>query len=365
MVEILLDLIFSVAVASAVIIASGYMWQWFYVRPTKQDETCYFETSDRWRLAVHHYVPQETSTGHPVILCHGLSANRFTFDLPGGPSLAQYLRDQGRDVWVAELRGSGMSDGPGLFASEVPCTWDFDDHLRADLPAIMDFVLARSGRSKFHFVGHSMGGLLILAYLAAHEDVPVASAMAIGSPADFSRVSNPAFDFLLKFRPLIANLPVSPIPFIGRVVTPFAQWMSDYLVGVFHAPNVHPQTARKVVALAAEPITSNKLWLTFGRYLETGKFADAAGRSYLERLPESPVPRFIMGGSKDVMAPEQAVLAACNPGRNQSAPCESVIFGKATGCVEDYGHMDLLVGKRVEQEVFPVVLRALHENDPL
>ena len=71
-------------------------------------------TTDGWRLAVHHYRPPNEASGTPVILCHGLSANRYVFDLPAGPSLAQFLRDHGRDVWVAELRGSGMSARPGL-----------------------------------------------------------------------------------------------------------------------------------------------------------------------------------------------------------------------------------------------------------
>jgi pimeloyl-ACP methyl ester carboxylesterase len=363
LVEAFLDVVFGVAAFLGLVIASGYIWQWVYMRPTNQDETCYFSARDGWRLAIHHYVPLNKPEGNPVILCHGLGANRFTFDLPGGPSLARYLRDQGRDVWVAELRGAGMSDCPGLFVSDVPRVWDFDDHLHADLPAIMDFVLARTGSSKIHFVGHSMGGLLILAHLAAHKNAPVASAGAIGSPVDFSRVRNANFDFLLKVRPLIAGCSVSPIPFIGRVVTPFAQWMSNFLLGVFHPANVHPQTARKVVALGAELGASNKLWLTFGRYLETGRFSDPDGRPYLTNLPESQIPLLILGGSKDLMAPEQAVLAACDAAGTRPGRCECLIFGKASGCAEDYGHMDLLVGKHVEQEVFPVILKAMREHD--
>ncbi len=32
---------------------------------------------------------------------------------------------------LRELRGSGMSDGPGLFRSDVPCSGVFEDHLGA------------------------------------------------------------------------------------------------------------------------------------------------------------------------------------------------------------------------------------------
>ena len=76
--------------------------------------------------------------GFPVILCHGLDANRYLFDIQGAPSLADFLRRHGRDVWVAELRGSGMSDRPGIKHSDVPYSWGFEDHLRHDVPAIIE-----------------------------------------------------------------------------------------------------------------------------------------------------------------------------------------------------------------------------------
>jgi pimeloyl-ACP methyl ester carboxylesterase len=362
-VETLLNFLFGTALALVAIVASGYFWQWFYIRPTGQDETLYLTTKDGWKLAVHHYVPHDGSVGSPVILCHGLSSNRFSFDLPGCPSLAEYLRALGRDVWVPELRGSGMGDVPGLFFSDVPYSWDFDDHLRNDVPAIIDLVLERSAATKAHWIGHSMGGLLILAYLAGHDEPRVASAVTMGSPVGFSHVRNGNFNFLLKLKWLIAKFPIFPLPFVGRLVTPFARWLSKYLLGAFYAPNLTPQTARKVIALAAELVTSNKIWLTFGRFVETGRFADPAGRLYLTNLPNTQVPILFTGGTKDMMAPELAVLAACDPTADHSGKRECLIFGKASGCVEDYGHMDLLVGERVEQEVFPVILKALQEHD--
>ncbi|HMK36091.1 MAG TPA: alpha/beta hydrolase [Desulfomonilaceae bacterium] len=363
MVESLLNIVFGAVFAAAFIIASGYVWQWVYMRPTGQDETLYFKTADGWRLAVHHYKAGENPDGYPVILCHGLSSNRFVFDLPGEASLARFLADRGRDVWVAELRGSGMSDGPGLFVSESPYSWDFDDHLTKDLPAILQFVLFRTGASKVHYIGHSMGGMLILAYLASQDDPPVASAVTVGSPANFAQARNPVFDFLLKVMPLIERLSVSPLPLIGRNLTPFAQWLSKYLLGAFFAANVRPVTARKIVALAAELVASNTLWLTFGRYLKTGLFADPRGNRYLENLAASKVPILVTGGSKDMMAPEASVRAACDFEAGNSGERNCVMFGRASGCVEDYGHMDLLVGLRVEQEVFPVILHALKRHD--
>ena len=39
------------------------------------------------------------------------------------------------------------------------------------------------------------------------------------------------------------------------------------------------------------------------------------------------------------------------------------MLGKESGCMEDYGHMDLLVGKRSDKELFPRVIAWIQEND--
>ena len=153
MLEGFLALVYCLVAAVILPIVCGYLWNGFYAAPTGQDETFYVRADDGWRLAVHHYRPQAGVRGLPVLLCHGLSSNRYTFDLPGSPGLARFLSDHGRDVWVAELRGSGMSDRPGLFRADVPYSWAFEDHLCRDLPAIISRV-ARADRGP----GSPLGG---------------------------------------------------------------------------------------------------------------------------------------------------------------------------------------------------------------
>ncbi len=63
-----------------------------------------------------------------------------------------------------------------------------------------------------------------------------------------------------------------------------------------------------------------------------------------------------------MMAPPDSVVAACQNGE-QTAERKCLIFGKETGCVEDYGHMDLLMGVRTEHEVFPHILTWLDDHD--
>jgi pimeloyl-ACP methyl ester carboxylesterase len=362
MLEDFLTIIFFAIMATVVLIVCGYFWDAWYAAPTAHDETFYVPAGDGWRLALHHYRPQGHPRGLPVVLCHGLGSNRYSFDLPGSPGLARFLSGHGRDVWVAELRGSGMSDRPGLFRSDVPYSWVFEDHLSSDSPAIIARVLELTGASGVHWVGHSMGGLLVLAYLARHKNPRIISAVTLGAPADFTKVHNDAFRTLLRLRGFLEYLPVFPLTFVARLVIPLAHRTSAYIAGPFYPPNTDPVAARKVVALASQLITSNTIWLNFGKFLASGLFAPENGKPYLQSLPNSKVPIFIVGGTKDLMAPPDSVIAACQTGE-QAAERKCRIFGKAFGCVEDYGHADLLMGVRVEEEVFPEILNWLDDHD--
>ena len=362
MLGILLTLFFTIVFVTGFLIISAYFWHWFYFASTAQEETHYFRTQDGWRLAIHRYRATGHVNGHPVILCHGGGSNRYSFDLPGGPSLAKFLQGHGRDVWVAELRGSGESDHPGLFRSDVPCAWHFEDHLHEDVPAIVTRVLQLTGAPAFHWVGHCVGGLLVQAYLAGNENPPIASAVTLGSPADFSHVNNKAINLLLRLRWLVRYFAIFPLPFLGVSVTPLAHRLHDLYGGLFYAPNVHPQTISKFLALGAQLVTPTTFQFDLARFVETGVFGPGDGTSYIEKLPTSKVPLLVLGGSKDELAPEDAVKAA-DAITGHSGERQCIILGKGSRCREDYGHVDLLVGKRVESEVFPLVHQWVENHD--
>lgn len=363
MLEFLLTIFFGLALVVIFVVIWGYFWQWYYYSPTTQDETLYFTTSDGYKLAVHRYRPKGKPEGLPVILCHGLSSNRYVFDLPGGAALARFLKNNGRDVWSVELRGSGMSEPPRLLFSEVPYDWEFEEHLREDVPAAIDFVLSRTGASKVHWVGHSMGGMLILAHLSRQPDAAICSAITLGSPVNFSNMRTKEIDALLKVRPLFDWLPISPMPFFGRLLIPMVNRLSKPLLGLFHVPNVRPEIARKTVALGSQLVTSGRIWLAFGRYIDTGVFAPEHSRPYLDGLAEAKASILFIGGSRDAMAPDCVDPNICTP-ENAAGLRKTMVAGNESGLSHDYGHMDLLVGKGSETEIFPVILQWLAQNEP-
>ena len=92
-----------------VLFAAGCAIRLLYRAETSHDELHYAETPDGVRLALYRYKPAGGGGAlSPVILCHGFSSNRFTWELPG-MSMARFLAGRGHDVWSLELRGAGRS----------------------------------------------------------------------------------------------------------------------------------------------------------------------------------------------------------------------------------------------------------------
>ncbi len=98
----------------------------------------------------------------PVILFAGFAGNGFNYDIAFEDSnFALLLARAGYDVWIANFRGTGRepykSDG-GSFDHYI------QDLSACDLPAIVDAVTDCTGMKPFIF-GHSMGGVVCYGYL--------------------------------------------------------------------------------------------------------------------------------------------------------------------------------------------------------
>jgi pimeloyl-ACP methyl ester carboxylesterase len=357
MLTFMLTIFFAILLIKGSIVAAGLLWQWFCASPTSEDETHFIRASDGWRLAVHRYLPKGSSGKLPVILCHGLGSNRYVFDMPRGPSLARFLCERGRDVFVPELRGSGMSDKPGIFWSDVPREWRFDDFIENDVPAIISAVVETTGSSRVHWIGHSMGGLVVAAYLASRDDPRIASVVAVGSPYDFSRLDAALVRRARRLKWILRH-PFFPLMLLAKSMGPLAEYVPESLNAAFYGPNTSSEVSRRIFAVACEAAPPCSLWRDHMRFLETGIFGPGDGSRYGDRLPD--IPFLCIGGSKDRIAPRASV--DCIP-ESDSAERECLIIGKESGCDEDYGHTDLVVGRRVAAEVFPVIASRLDRHD--
>ena len=112
-----------------------------------------FLSGDAVRLVYDDLGPRD---GVPVVLCHGLAAT--------GEQLradAEYFAGRGYRVLVPDLRGHGRSGKPATMRVE-----DFSiARMADDLLSMLD----QAGVGPVHWVGNSLGGILALQLLAAHE----------------------------------------------------------------------------------------------------------------------------------------------------------------------------------------------------
>ncbi|MCA9623160.1 MAG: alpha/beta hydrolase [Myxococcales bacterium] len=306
-------------------------------------------TDDGLRLALHHYRARDPRGQEPILCCHGLAANRLAFDL-GEVSLARHLADRGYEVFVLELRGHGLSQRPAW-------GWSFDDYLTRDVPAAIAAVQARTGAERVHFIGHSMGGLLAYAHLArGRRDLK--SAITVGSSLDYS--AGTGFSSLLPFSGLLRRVPAVPVPLLARASGAFVgRWVTPYERFNVWPSNCEPALWRRICAEGFHPVSS-PVMAQLASALGRGGLRSADGsRHYLSGLDGVDTPVLALAGSRDAQCPPHTARATIA----KLPRAELAVFGTEAGHADEYGHWDLLMGRRVRDEVFPRILDFLARVD--
>ncbi|KAL3288935.1 hypothetical protein HHI36_003379 [Cryptolaemus montrouzieri] len=114
--------------------------------------------------------PIEISERFPVLLVHGLLASCADF-VNEEKGLGYFLADAGYDVWIANCRGTTFSRehiSLDCFKNRKEY-WDFSWHEIGyyDIPAMIDYVLSITSRSKLFYVGHSQGVTAFMVLLSS------------------------------------------------------------------------------------------------------------------------------------------------------------------------------------------------------
>ncbi|CAB3251568.1 unnamed protein product [Arctia plantaginis] len=98
-----------------------------------------------------------------VILQHGLLCSSSVWVLMGPSTGFGYiLAEEGYDVWMGNFRGNLYSRRHLRLNPDSRFNLDFwryswDEHGNYDIPAMIDYALAHTGKEKLHYIGHSMG----------------------------------------------------------------------------------------------------------------------------------------------------------------------------------------------------------------
>jgi pimeloyl-ACP methyl ester carboxylesterase len=302
-------------------------------------EILHYQTADGWRGEIRHYA----ASGPAVVLVHGLGANHYNWDYRPEISLAAALQSNGWDVYIPALRGDPDSTPPSHKALRQ---YDFDDFATLDLPAAVSKVQTSSGQKKIFWVGHSMGGMLLYAYLSLFPE-QVQAGVAIAAPVIFN-AANPIEAELLVRLPqkgrIHADALASPFAFLGKALPQLGR--------VSHKPNMDPAMVKGLARAAIAPVATS-LARQGGRWYQQGFLARRDGSPWLSAQT---VPVLAIAGDKDQVAPTGAVFAACRT----LLDCSTWEASPGMG-TRSYGHIDLVLGMEAGQEIYPRVLNFLNQ----
>ncbi|XP_031240676.1 tear acid lipase-like protein [Mastomys coucha] len=117
----------------------------------------------------------DSSAPKTVVFClHGLFSTAGVWVLnPPDNSLAFILADAGYDVWLGSSRGSTWAKKHVTLNTDSKEYWAFsyDQMIKHDLPATIDFILKKTGQKQIYYIGHSQGTLIALGAFATNQEL--------------------------------------------------------------------------------------------------------------------------------------------------------------------------------------------------
>ncbi|CAH0585868.1 unnamed protein product [Chrysodeixis includens] len=167
-------------------------------------------TEDGYILKLFH-IPGDES--NPVLIAHGFFSSSDDFLLQGKTSLIYSLSENNHDVWVMNFRGNLHSRRHVELDPDTDKKfWEYSIHECGyyDLPAVIDFILAKTNQEKLSVIGHSAGSAytFVLASTRPEYNDKIKVFVALAPVVYFS---NPgvAFSTIIRFEPVINELLVS------------------------------------------------------------------------------------------------------------------------------------------------------------
>ena len=324
-----------------------------YALPTPSDEIHRAPTRDGWLIGLRRYLPEGEPAGRePVLLCHGLLSTRFSLDLVEGRSLARYLRRQGFDVWLMDLRAHG--DSVRENGSRGRADWSLDAYVHEDLPAAVRYVLKATGARKLHWVGHSLGGMILYAHCLDGDRSWFRSAVTLDSPGHLGPLRQATWPGRLYARifPIVPVLIFKPIFHLLSSVVPERVLLDDLMLD--------RATLRLVLYNALIDTGSSMALMHLSRMVADGRFESFDGKLDYEEGPARIEFPLLVLRSPRSRAPEPCVRHAFD-----SAPAAEKEYrrlGRAEGFAEDHNHFSIVLGKTAEDEVFPIIGGWLRER---
>lgn len=335
-------------------------------RAPEPDERHSIETEDGWVLTLHRFLPgsEGEPQAAPLIFAHGLNMNRACWVLSSRGDLLRAMAARGHDVFAVEYRGTSESR-PG---SGSRWRYDIDDHVEKDIPALIDAVCRIAGSEQVHWVGHSMGGMLLYLYSARHGSDRIRRSVTLGSPAR------------LKLPPLSARLgwlANARLVLGGRVhlqalfflTLPFAVAFGGFFTRSFLNPaHTNARERATLSTSAVEDVSTNihHFFLEMARNRHhlcpgTEEGVDGVELDGLKRLE---TPLLVVSGSLDRIAPPRAAEPAFERAGASCAAYRCLGSEAADSPAPAFGHCDLASSEAALQHVVPLLAGWLEGEVP-
>ena len=395
------DRIFPALLAGAAIIAGTYVYMGLKtpIPGVDQDvagglttEKYEFVTPDGVTLRVKRYA---NPGGMPVVFFHGFNGNGFEFDIPReGFNMAVYLAQRGYDVWITNFRGCGVEP---YRCDEGGWSHSIDTLAILDAPTLIDNVIRITGK-KPYWIGHSMGGMVLYMYLQGVRFE--------GDPADFRVVSDPELveerngklvggiaiasppamwwprhhPFQIATESSIGRSLIGTMVLWNRLRGPFAprvrlgsnakkavmnrprgiKFLSRSPIGImlYNRRNTDSETSTSLVKWGADDVSAHmniqlidSVWnINFRQYFPF-IFRDDP-YDYTLNMPLITAPMLFLTGDKDFANWEGIKRYGFD--RISSAAKEFVML-------PGYGHTDLVMGRHVSEDVYPLIARWMED----
>lgn len=323
-------------------------------------------TKDGWKITIERFSPKESQLKrkYPVVLCHGLMANRFYFTINEEESLAYQLFNEGYDVWVVDLRGRDTAGLPSWFFGEKKYTYSIDDYIHYDMDTILEYVLKKTNSEKVNWIGHSMGGMIAYARLGSYKETRIANLVTVGSPFSFELPTTSLELWHKTGSCVITFLPVIPMGTISKInsyscidLTPKPGLLEILLYPDNTDDKIIRSSQRYMITNIAK---SEALQLKTG--IETGDFYSLDGKiNYTENLKNIQIPTLLVLGRRDHLGFGYTIRNVYE--RISTYDKKILIIEKIQGAEEDYGHADLLMGRNAKKDVIFPILQWLNERN--
>ncbi|NLN93441.1 MAG: alpha/beta fold hydrolase [Candidatus Hydrogenedens sp.] len=344
-----------VVVSGIVLLISLYMTllSSLYPEQLRTNEVLHLRTDDLWILRLCRYRKSRAS-GEPVLFVHGMRSNQHNFTNPENGCLVDYLSNKGYDCWTIDLRGCVSSQAPfERTRNEVR----MEDYFQEDLPAAIRHILKTTNYSKLHWVGHSMGGILLHAYVDTHGSEQLASATTLGTPFDFNDAGRTIPRWIMNFG---IKFPAFAGGFISGIIPLFRLLRITPPILPVNRRNIPRRMhAGHFINMLEHPLPG--VIRQVQQWMDTQKFLLCDGEVDIKKsLPTFPVPLLAFYGGADPFVDHRRAMQLFETITLEDK--DVVLCARSQGFSEDYSHCDLVFGKEADTEIFEPIARWLSEH---